>query len=258
MLYLLFFIVGCIPKNKEVTDEPVKIQVNTEESDYNKLYGRPLIIFKIIDPWEWVVGADKPRFVMYQNGQVIYRLKTEEEVKFMEVTLSRQELCELVKTFNISDEFYSLDSFINAAPGRMDLPSYQLIIDIKAKKKCVVYGNMRTKKIRNNAPSAFVNLYDKVVSYQNPKAKEWSPSRYELFLRDNNNAPNKRKWIEGFPDLNSNSTKIIDGNNYIVYIDSFQFKKFIEYFKTIGEDEAVEINGRKMSISYGICFPNIR
>jgi hypothetical protein len=70
-------------------------------------------------------------------------------------------------------------------------------------------------------------------------------------------APNKKPWPKKFPDLKSSST-IKHGDMYSVYIDKTDFTEFKAYYPSIGEKEAVEINGKKMAISYRFPFPNIK
>jgi hypothetical protein len=45
---------------------------------------------------------------------------------------------------------------------------------------------------------------------------------------------------------------------YSVFINREQYKEFLEYFDTMGETEAVEINGKLMGVSYNLPFPNLR
>jgi hypothetical protein len=99
-------------------------------------------------------------------------------------------------------------------------------------------------------------LYDKIRNYRNENAIEWIPPKIEIMFWDYDYAPNKRNWIEGFPDLNSPTT-ISRNNLYSVFIDGDKYDTFISYFREKGEREAVEINGRKMSISFRIPFPNV-
>lgn len=258
LIIMTLLSIGCQQKNQESTAEPFKNQMATVERCYNEKYGKPIIVYTFCDPFEWELEAKKPRFVMYEKGQIIYQLKTKEGLKFMEVTLSKQELSDVIESFNISDEFYSLDSCINVAPGILDLPTNTLIIDFKFKKKCNIYGNLKSLEMRKNTPGLFVDIYDKIIGYKNAKAKVWSPPQYEVYLFEDNNAPKKRKWIEGFPDLNSYSTKKKGLSSFIVYIDSSRLNEFLSYYNTFEEDEMVEINGRNMSISYGVSFPNIK
>lgn len=85
----------------------------------------------------------------------------------------------------------------------------------------------------------------------------WLPNKIEVMLWDYNYAPNKRPWPENFPDLNSPSTIKFNDNTYSVFIDKADFDKFKKYYLSMGEKEAVEINNRKMAISYGLPFPNL-
>ena len=125
-------------------------------------------------------------------------------------------------------------------------------------KKIMVYGRIETSdEARKKTPVVFINLYDKIKHYRKENSLEWMPPKIEVMFWDYNYAPNKRKWIEGFPDLNSPSTINHGDDLYSVFIDGDEYETFINYLRERGEKEDVEINGRKMSISYRIPFPNI-
>ena len=254
----VILLAGCRQNNQPTPAEPVVEALKPVDKDFNEQYGKPLIQLTIGDPFEWIIGANNPRFVMYEKGQIIYRLKIKDELKYVEVTLSQEELREVIDSFAISDAFYDLDSSYSSCPGCLDLPTHTIIVDLHSKKKCAVYGSMKTTKMRNNTPKAFVDLYDKIMSYEHPKAKAWFPPTFEIHVWDYSDAPRQREWIEGFPDLNSPSTKKIDDNNYILYLDSSNLETYTKYDQTIAYDEAVVINGRKMQLSQRISLPNIK
>ena len=74
---------------------------------------------------------------------------------------------------------------------------------------------------------------------------------------DYRDAPNKRAWIKDFPDLNSPTTFTRDSSFYRVYIGQEHFDEFRKYYKSMGQQQAVEINGRIMSMSYRYPFPGM-
>jgi hypothetical protein len=101
-------------------------------------------------------------------------------------------------------------------------------------------------------------VYDSIRSYRNKSASEWLPKTIEVMFWDYDYAPIKRPWLRDFPDLNSPTTIKVDSNFYRVFIDYKNFNEFRKYYKSLREKEAVEINGRKMAISYRLPFPSMR
>jgi hypothetical protein len=65
------------------------------------------------------------------------------------------------------------------------------------------------------------------------------------------------EWSERCELFQAKTLETGEGTMYSVYIDIKDKAKFMEYYSFLGEKEAVEINGKKMSISYRFPFPNI-
>ena len=231
------------------------ISVLTFGQQYDNTYGKPLIVLTETDPWLMVIGSDVPTFVLYEKGQIIY--KSVENGKIYEVTLTANELQTVIKSFMITDDFYKLEDNI-VASNWTDQPNNLLTLNLTQEKTVRVYGRLKENKVRKETPKTFLRVYDKIKKYKNLSAKEWTPKKIEVMFWDYDYAPNKRPWIEGFPDLNSPTTIKRGEDSYSVYIDCENFDEFKKYFLSKGEKEAVEINGRKMSIAYRLPFPNIR
>jgi len=221
-------------------------------------YGKPLIILTETDPWSMVIGSDVPTFALYQKGQVIYKITEKKILTFYEITLNKQELQKLIKSIDISEIIYKQkNKFI--ASRSTDQPSTTLILNLKRSKSIFIYGDISDKgEARKKIPKEFMKIYDFLKKYKNNKAKVWLPEKIELIFWDYNYAPTKRPWIKGFPNLKTRTTIKFDNDNYSVFIDKKHFGEFKKYFLSLGEKEAVEINGRKMAVSYRFPFPNIK
>jgi hypothetical protein len=249
MIIVLLICISCSPK--KVISEIELQQVSDEE------YGKPLLVLIESDPWLMVIGSDSPSFVLYDSGKIIYRLVENNKLVRYLTILNQNELNEFIKYLSIDESLFDLDSMIMLG-GPTDQPTNILYLDIMKKKKIMMYGNIETNiKIRNVAPSSFLDLYDKIKNYRNGNAIEWLPPKIEIMFWDYSYASSKRKWIKGFPDLNSPST-VNKGGLYSVFINGDKYETFINYYREVrGGSEAVEINGRKMAISFRIPFPNV-
>lgn len=228
---------------------------------YDSIYGKPLIVLIETDPWAMVMGSDVPSFVLYENGQIIYQQIENERLKIYEVTLSKTELETVIKSLDITDNIYKLPNDIEASSWT-DQPSNVLMLNFDSTKIINVYGRVGTNsEVRAAIPKQFLIVYDNIKKYKSDSAKEWLPNKIEVMFWDYNYAPNKRPWLVGFPDLNSPTT-VKRGNNesaiYSVYIDKKDFDEFKNYYSSMGEKQAVEINGMKMAIDYRLPFPNLK
>lgn len=224
---------------------------------YDNTYGKYLVVLMETDPWLMVIGSDVPTFALYENGQIIYKSIENKKVKFYEVILTQTELQKVIQSFKITDELYKLNNI--EASYWTDQPTNVLILNIKMKKVIRVYGRLKNDgEARGKTPTEFLEVYDNIKNYKNPKAKEWLPKQIEVMFWDYNYAQNKRPWIEGFPDLKSPTTIKINDELYSVLIDKRDFEKFRKYYSSMAANEAVEINGKKMAISYRLPFPNMK
>ena len=220
-------------------------------------YGKPLLVLLETNPWLMVIGSDSPSFVLYDSGKLIYTIIENNNLKRHLTVLSQDEMKDFIEYLTIDKSIYDLEDFIESSTWT-DQPFTIIYLDIVKTKKIVVYGSIaRNPEARNNTPFAFIQLYDKIKNYTNENSVEWIPPKIEIMFWDYDYAPNKRDWIDGFPDLNSPST-INHGNDfYSVFIDGNKYEILVNYLRNMGEREAVEINGKKMAISYRIPFPNI-
>ena len=227
---------------------------------FDSTYGKPLIVLTETNPWAMVMGSDIPSFALYENGQIIYKQVENKQLKIYEVTLGKSELEYVIKSLDITDGIYKLPQYIEVSSWT-DQPSNELILNIDSIKMISVYGNIATKdEDRKATPKQFLTVYDNIKKYKSKSAKEWLPNKIEVIFWDYAYAPNKRPWLSGFPDLNSPATvKRGDDENtmYSVYIDKKDFEEFKKYYLSMGEKQAVEINGKMMAIDYRLPFPNL-
>ena len=67
-----------------------------------------------------------------------------------------------------------------------------------------------------------------------------------------------KQWPENWPNLESESTVQRSESLYSLYLPKVNFEDFINLISNLNEKQAVEINGKKFSISYRFPFPNLR
>lgn len=221
-------------------------------------YGKPVIVLTERDPWAMVIGSDVPSFALYEKGQIIYRILRSKRYIFYETKLSQPELQSVIKSLAITDEIHKLPNFITASYST-DQPTNELVLNFDSTKIIRVYCDLsNNSEDRSNVPKQFLTVYDNIKNFKGKSVKKWLPNKIEVLFWDYGHAPNKRPWLHGFPDLNSPTTIARHDSMYSVYIDRDDFDEFKAYYSSMGEKEAVEINGRKMSIAHRLPFPNLR
>jgi hypothetical protein len=224
---------------------------------YDSTYGEALILLTESDPWLEVIGSDLPSFVLYEKGQVIYSKPEDKHIKLYEARLDEKELAELINSFDIDNDIYGMQDYIQADEAT-DQPTTTLQLRFKTFKTINVYGNMAWDGAKKKIPAKFLAVYDKIKAYSNARAREWQPNIIEVMFWDYNYAPNKKPWPKEYPDLQSASTIKRGADSYSVYMDIKYLPEIERFVSTRGEKEAIEINGRLMAIAYRLPLPNIK
>ena len=146
--------------------------------NYDSIYGKPLVVLTITNPWLMIIGSDVPTFAMYENGQIIYKVFESKNLKLYEVTIAKEELKKVIQSLSISDTIYKLHNNIRASTST-DQPSNDLILNFDSTRIISVYGDLQGNvESRNKTPKAFLTVYDKIKKYKNDSAKEWLPNNF--------------------------------------------------------------------------------
>lgn len=222
-------------------------------------YGRPIIALIESDPWLMVIGSDVPTFALYENGQIIYKKIVDKETKYFEVTNNKETTQKLIKSFGITDNLMKQEDFIEASTAT-DQPTNILLLNFDPVRQLSVYGQLRNLKnqARKETPKDFLDIYDKIIKFEDNKAIEWLPNTFEVMATKYSYAPEKSlKWNSKWNDIKSESTVKRNEDLYSIYLDKKYYKEFIELLKNMKEKQAVEINGEKYSLTYRLPFPNL-
>jgi len=226
---------------------------------FDKTYGHPVIVFTEMNPRLLVIGSDVPTFALYEKGQIIYKKVESGRTKFFEVKLSEEETQKAVYSLGLNDSLMRLPGFIETTT-KADQPTNELVLSFDSTKIISVYGNLRVdQKARKETPKPFLKVYDRIARYENSKAREWVPSTIEVMLSDYSNSPEvPQKWPKGWSDLKSSKTVKRSDRLYSLYLDKRHWEEFRKLLGSLKKKQAVEVNGRKFSVSYRLPFPNLR
>ncbi|QHL88339.1 hypothetical protein GU926_13215 [Nibribacter ruber] len=225
---------------------------------YNEEIGAPMVVLTEEDPWLMVIGSDVPTFVLYENGQIIYKKVENRKVKYFTVSLSKEETQAEIYKMGFSDSLLKLPSYIEAYRAT-DQPTNELILNFDSARTFRVYGNLRNETARAATPKAFLTVYDYLKGYSHAKAMPWMPEEIEVLATDYSHSKEKAaKWPATWPDLKSPETVSRGEDLYSIYLPKEQFESFLQLSQSLKEKQAVEINGKKFSLSYRLPLPNIK
>ncbi|MBD1425731.1 hypothetical protein [Sphingobacterium arenae] len=227
---------------------------------YNETYGQPIVVLIETDPWLMVIGSDVPTFALYENGQIIYRKIVDKKYKYFEVKNNAEKTQEIVKSFGITDSLMKQPDYTEASSWT-DQPTNILLLNFDTLRQIAVYGNLQHTKneARENTPKDFLTAYDNILKFDDEIAKEWFPDTIEIMATDYSHSPEKPlKWSSKWSDINSSTTVKRGDNLYSIYLDRKYFADFLKLLRSLKEKQAVEINGKKYSLTYRLPFPNLR
>jgi len=218
-------------------------------------YGIPKIVLTEYNPWAMVIGSDSPTFVLYDSGIIIYKDFDINDI--VSVKINSEEMVDFIKSLNLSDSLFLLPNYFSASDWT-DQPSNELVLNFDSLKTIYIYGSLRNEsESREKTPTVLLDIFDKLINYNNNSADVWRPEKIEVMAWDYSYSPEEPvKWPDAWPDLNDKNTVDNDGL-YSIYLDSKYFDDFLNLINNLGEKQAVEIDGKKFAVSYRFPFPNL-
>lgn len=225
----------------------------------NEKYGRPIVVLIETDPWLMVIGSDVPSFALYENGQIIYKKNTDNQLEYFEVKTDRENTQRIIKSFGITDSLMKQKDYIKAS-NWTDQPTNILILNFDTLRQISIYGNLREKKSEDRAktPKNFLTVYDNILQFNSDSARIWLPETFEVMATSYSYSKEQPIiWNKNWNNLNSSTTVKRSDDLYSIYLNKKDYNDFIKLLKSIKQKQAVEINGKKFSLSYRLPFPNL-
>lgn len=212
----------------------------------------PEIVLLERDPWGKVLGSESPRFVLYSDGQVIYRA----EDGFRSVRLNETESLSIKNSLSEADspKLYGTYHVVEAT----DQPDSSLLLYGDPPVFLSVYGSLDDQQVTSRLPAAVAKAFNTIRAFKSARSGPWMPSEIEVMIRPYEYAPEPSiHWNEEWPDLSAPST-IQRGDSYSLFLPSSELGPFESFLAQRNPKGAVEINGRKWAASYRIPFPRER
>lgn len=227
---------------------------------WNEKYGQPIVVLFETDPWLMAIGSDVPTFALYENGQIIYKKIVNNKWNYYEVTNDFETTQQIIKSFGITNSLMNGKEYFEVS-NSTDQPTNILLLNFDTLREISVYGNLdkNNKEARKNTPKDFLKVFDNIKKFEDKNSKEWLADYIEILLTDYSHSPESpKKWPETWPNLNNELTVKRNDFLYSLYLPKEKFEDFIKLISDLKEKQAIEIDGKKFSVSYRLPFPNLK
>jgi hypothetical protein len=238
-------------------------------AEFNPYEGaKPLAVFIQTDPWAMVIGSDTPRVAIYENGEVIFLRKVNDRWALFHVTLDKPALEKVRKQLKPFLGLKKLKPFYDVAPNVTDQPQAIFWVrDGDREAATSVYGlmaegtqlpaytTMHGEVTPDVPPDELLKLHRWLSKLDYDGAQEWTPKYIEVMLWDFSRATGSERWPKEWPGLSSERA-IRRGQSYSIFLDGALLPKLRELLASLDMRDALEVDGKKMSVSYRFVFPS--
>ena len=227
---------------------------------------RPIVVLIVTSPWSMVVGAETPRFALYEDGRVIYVERTSaREYTHMQARLTPAELAN-VKATLLGFATVPVPKEIDLRPGWTDQPGSLFLLDVDGHTLVTsVYGlgalagADREPTVdqagKATLPASIRDLHRYLTEFRVPGARKWIPNQLEVMLWDYSYAPETSiRWPATWPGLSDPTTRK-RGNAYSIFLPGTEEPALQAFLASRKPRGAVEIDGKKWAASYRPVFP---
>jgi hypothetical protein len=213
----------------------------------------PLVVMLESDPWRMVIGSDSPSFAMYDDGTVIFATDT----GYKTTKLDGSARDALLRDLQI--EGLSSVSGGYRASDWTDQPTTALLVYRKEGPAYIsIYGSLKDDEVRSKVPEIILAATDKLHSFGvvGVDQSNWQPDKIEVMVWPYEYAPEPSIiWPVRWPGLKASDTKKRGEDSFSIYIPSAELPELKAFLKTRKAKGAVEIDGKKWSVSYRLPFP---
>jgi hypothetical protein len=224
---------------------------------------RPIAVLLETNPWLMVVGSDTPSFVLYEDGQVIYRkISAKKEARYLWKLLTAAELQRLKARLASFGPYSKGNNRIDIAEVS-DQPETKLYLNFEETRLVAsIYGINFVNETRDEGrsktplPAELRKLYVFLSSLEFKDATEWTPKYIEAIAWNYDHAVDASvSWPKQWPGLNSPMT-IKNSSTYSIFIPAAELKNVSTFLRIRKEKGAVEIDGKKFAVSVRRVFPS--
>lgn len=215
---------------------------------------RPVIVLVEHNPWAMVVGGDSASFALYLDGTVIFRAYN----GFRSVKLEDREMVQLMAQLDV-DALSHADSDHETTSVTDQRSQVLYVFGQRKRVRHYIYGAPVKGAMRTPVWPTLVAAYDRMLSFNNPRARTWLPEKIEVMIWPYEHAVEPSiVWPQDWPGLDDPGTRPRHSGQFSLYLPSLHYLELVDFLKTRREKGAVEIDGRKWSVGFRFPFPNER
>lgn len=234
---------------------------------------KPIAVMMTTNPWLMVIGSDTPNFVLYEDGQVVYlQVQPDRTGVYMTKRLAPGDMIAFKARLAALVPGVAPKKNIDLRPGLSDQPLSRFYVDIDGKHLVTsVYGLSRKGLDRADEPFDLADwLFGPIPDYLPVQvaslnallsgwsvagATVWQPKFIEAMVWDYDHAPAPSvQWPSDWPGLTHPST-LKRSTGYSIFLPGAQLPRLTAFLKTQNEMGAVEIDGKKCTVSVRYAFP---
>ena len=233
-------------------------------SGFNPFEGpKPILVILVSDPWIWVMGSDIPKLVLYQDGEVIQLVKeSERQATYYWKQLSQPELVQFLDQVKACGPFPKKANRV-VLTDATDMPETSFFVDLEGTRYVnSVYGltwgendDLPGRKRGVKVPKEVRNLQSLLMHLSFPGMQKWVPQYIEAMIWPYEYAPEASiHWPKEWPGLSSDRA-IKRRDSYSIFLPGSELQRIATFLSNRREKGAVEIEGKKWSVSVRKTFP---
>jgi len=227
---------------------------------------RPLAVLVRNDVW--YPAIDRPLFILYDDGRVIYPLRRDREygvpINYQTARIGGSTNPErLLNALWIRPDFFQLRPWYNLRPYATDQSTVTLLVrhGDSVVTVSVRGGEAGPDRLSSSAPEPFRRVFDRLVHFSAPDPEPWDPSRIEVvFWGFEHSLDPSLDWPRGWPGPGSPAAVRVGdalvGEKWIVSLPYGRAPRLNALLKAQRETQAILIDGRKWSVRYRWIFPD--
>ena len=213
----------------------------------------------------WFSSVDRPWFILYDDGAVIYPKDRERQIplSYQRTRIAGKSTADLLDQFGVQNEYWRLDSVYDFAPMITDQETVFLLAwdESRFRRVAVRAALEENGSLNSKTPSAFRRVFDQIRGFHADSSSVWQPDTVEVAAWPYEYAPDNPplQWRSDWPNLKTRGTRRID-DPYVkeLYLMRFSYSLVPALDSLLGrrrEKQAIAINGRKWAVGYRFLFP---
>ncbi len=212
---------------------------------------QPILVLVNTDPWAMVMGADSPRFALYEDGLVIFQSGD----GYKQARLDPAQIKALLHSVDVGALACVTGRY--QAADMTDQPTSNIFLGRGGALTTIsVYGSPSGGREGGRVPTPIVAAYERLIAFNPADAKPWMPEKVEVMVWPYDHASEPSIiWPAKWPGLDAPGTVRMGPDGYSIFLPTEDLQALIAFLNTRHQKGAVEIGGKKWSVDFRFPFP---